>query len=68
MTLNNFTIGDIAPYASINGTFSSFLSYNLGVRRDEILLGNTDRLNPGNSYQAVSGLTSPRGTLALPFP
>lgn len=68
VTLNNFTIGDIAPYASINGTFSSFLSYNLGVRRDEVLLGNTDRLNPGNSYQAVSGLTSPRGTLALHSP
>jgi hypothetical protein len=68
VTLNNFTISDFAPYAAINGTLSSFLSYSLGVRRDEILFRNTDRLNPANSYQASSGLTSPRGTLAFHFP
>jgi hypothetical protein len=68
VTLNNFTIGDIAPCASINGTPWSFFSYSLSVRRDEILFDNTDRLTPGNSYQAVSGLTSPRGTLAFRFP
>jgi hypothetical protein len=68
VTLNNFTIGDIAPYASIHGTPWSFFSYSLGVRRDEILFGNTDRLTPGNSYQSISGLTSPRGTLAFRFP
>jgi hypothetical protein len=68
VTLNNFTIGDIAPYASINGMLSKFVSYSLGVRRDEIFFNNTDRLFPANSYQANSGLTSPRGTLAFHAP
>jgi hypothetical protein len=65
VTLNNFTIGDIAPYASVNGWLSRLFSYSLGVRRDEIFFNNTDRMVPGNSYQAHSGLTSPRGTLTL---
>jgi Carboxypeptidase regulatory-like domain len=68
LTLNTFTISDVAPYASVDGTFSSFLSYNLGVRRDEILFNNTDQLTPGNSYHEDSGLTSPRGTVAFHFP
>jgi Carboxypeptidase regulatory-like domain len=68
VTLNNFTIGDVAPYASINGTLSKFLSYSLGVRRDEIFFNNTDRLFRANSYQANTGLTSPRGTLAFHAP
>ena len=68
VTLNNFTIGNIAPYASINGTISRFVSYSLGVRRDEIFFNNTDQLFPANSYQANSGLTSPRGTLSFHAP
>jgi hypothetical protein len=68
VTLNNFTIGDVAPYASINGTLTKFVSYSLGVRRDEIFFNNTDRLFPANSYQADSGLMSPRGTLAFHAP
>ena len=68
VTVNNFTIGDVAPYASINGTLSKYVSYSLGVRRDEIFFNNTDRLIPANSYQANSGLTSPRGTLAFHAP
>jgi carboxypeptidase family protein len=68
VTLNNFTIGDIAPYASISGALSRFLSYNLGVRRDEIFFNNIDRLVPANSYQSNAGLTSPRATLAFHAP
>ncbi len=68
VTLNNFTIGDFAPYASINGTFSSIFSYSLGVRRDEVLFNNTDRLTASNSYASNSGLTSPRATAAFHFP
>jgi hypothetical protein len=68
VTLNNFTIGDIAPYASLNGTPVKFLSYSVGVRRDEIFFNNTDRRFPANSYQTNSGLTSPRGTLAFHAP
>jgi Carboxypeptidase regulatory-like domain len=68
VTLNNFIIGDVAPYASINGALAKFLSYSLGVRRDGIFFNNTDRLFPVNSYQTNLGLTSPRGTLAFHAP
>jgi hypothetical protein len=68
VTLNNFIIGEVAPYASINGTLSKFVNYSLGVRREEIFFNNTDRLFPANSYQANSRLTSPRGTLAFHAP
>jgi hypothetical protein len=68
VTLNNFTIGDVAPYASMSGAVSRFVSYSLGVRRDEVFFNNTDRLFPANSYQTSSGLTSPRGTLAFHAP
>ena len=68
VTLNNFTIGDAAPYAALNGVFSQFFSYSVGVRRDEIFFDNADRLVPGNSYRAQSGLTSPRATLTFHVP
>lgn len=68
VTLNTFTIADVAPYASINGALSQFVSYSLGVRRDEIFFSNTDKLIPSSSYQINSGLTSPRGTLAFHAP
>jgi len=68
VTLNTFTIGDEAPYASLNGSWSKFLTYNLGVRHDQIFFNNTDHLFPVNSYQRNSGFTSPRCTLALRAP
>lgn len=68
VTLNNFSIGDVAPYASIHGAVAKVLSYSLGVRRDGIFFNNTDRLFSANSYQTNSGLTSPRGTLAFHAP
>ncbi len=68
VTQNDFTIADAAPYASLNGELSWFLSYTVGLRRDEISFDNTDKLNPANSYQAHSGVTSPRGTLAFHAP
>jgi hypothetical protein len=68
VTLNNFSIADVAPYASINGAVAKVLSYSLGVRRDGIFFNNSDRLFPANSYQTNSSLTSPRGTLAFHAP
>ncbi len=68
VTLNHFTIGDVAPYASISGALSRFFSYTVGVRRDEIFFNNTDRLASANSYQSNQGLTSPRGTVAFHAP
>jgi hypothetical protein len=68
VTLNNFSIGDIAPYASVHGPLSRWFSYNLGVRRDEILFSNLDRVTLANSYQAHSSQTSPRATLSFHLP
>jgi hypothetical protein len=68
VTQNEFTIADAAPYASLNGGLSRFVSYSLGLRRDEISFDNTDKLNPANSYRAHSGVNSPRGTLVFHAP
>jgi hypothetical protein len=68
VTLNNFTIGEIAPYVSLNGSPWRFLDYSLGVRREQIFFDNTDKLVPANSYHANSGLTAPRGTVTLRAP
>jgi len=65
ITRNDFMIDDVAPYASLSGAPSRLLSYNLGIRRDEISFDNTNNLNPGTSYHSHSGVTSPRGTLTL---
>jgi len=68
VTLNNFSIGDIAPYASVHGPLSRWFSYNLGVRRDDILFSNLDRVTLANSYRAHSSQTSPRATLSFHLP
>lgn len=68
VTRNDFTISDVAPYVSIDGAISRFLSYNVGVRHDAISFHNTDRLIPGNSYDTVAGLTSPRSALSFRVP
>jgi hypothetical protein len=68
VTRNDFSIGDIAPYAAVHGPLWRFFSYNLGVRRDEILFNNLDRLIPANSYQAHSAQTSPRATFSFHAP
>ena len=68
VTLNNFGISDIAPYVSIHGPLSRWFSYNLGVRRDEVLFSNLDRITPADSYQAHSVQTSPRTTFSFHAP
>jgi hypothetical protein len=65
VTLNNFSIGEVAPYASVHGHLSRLFSYSLGLRRDEILFSNLDRLTPANSYHAHSAQTSPRATFSF---
>lgn len=68
VTRNNFTIRDLAPYVSLGGALSRFLNYSVGVRRDQVSVQNTDLLTAVNSYQANSGQTSPRVTLAFHAP
>jgi hypothetical protein len=62
ITANNVTIGDAAPYLSLDGSFAKYFHYNLGWRRDEIQFDNVDLLNPMNSYSTLVGLNSPKAT------
>jgi hypothetical protein len=59
ITRNDFTISDLAPYASVDGSISRFFTYGAG---------NQDRLTPVDSYETRAGLTSPRGTLSFRIP
>lgn len=68
VTRNDFTISDLAPYASVDGSVLRFFTCSLGVRHDEISFNSTDRLTPTDSYHTGAGLTSPRGTLSFRVP
>jgi hypothetical protein len=68
VTRNNFTITDLTPYASVDGSILRFFRYSLGVRHDDVSFSNVDLLMRANSYQASSSLTSPRGTISFQLP
>jgi hypothetical protein len=68
ITRNDFTISDLAPYTSVEGTVSRFFTYSAGVRHDALSFSNRDRLTPADSYETGAGLTSPRGTLSFRVP
>jgi hypothetical protein len=68
VTRNDFTISDLAPYASVEGAVSRFLTYSAGIRHDALSFSNRDRLTPADSYETGAGLTSPRGTLSFRVP
>jgi len=68
VTRNDFTIGDLAPYASVEGAVSRFFTYSAGIRHDALSFSNRDRLTPADSYETRAGLTSPRGTLSFRLP
>lgn len=64
VTANNVTIGDMAPYLSLDGSWKN-LHYDLGWRREEIEVDNSDLLHPANSYSALVGFNSPKATLSF---
>jgi hypothetical protein len=68
VTRNDFMISDLAPYASVAGSISRFLTYSAGARYDALSFSNKDRLTPADSYETGAGLTSPRGTLSFRVP
>jgi len=68
VTKNDFSITDLGSYASLSGSLSRFVSYTVGVRRDEISFDNADKMNPANSHGTHFGFTSPRGTVAFHLP
>ena len=68
LTRSDFTISDLAPYASVDGSISRFFTYRAGIRHDALSFSNQDRLTPADSYETSAALTSPRGTLSFQFP
>jgi len=68
VTANNVTLNDLAPYVAIDGKIASWLHYNLGYRRDQIGVANSDLLHSANSYRKWIGVNSPKSTLSLIAP
>jgi Carboxypeptidase regulatory-like domain len=67
-TRNDFTISDLAPYASVDGSISRFFTYSAGVRHDAPSFSIHDRLTPADSYETRTGLILPRGRLSFRVP
>jgi Carboxypeptidase regulatory-like domain len=61
---SNLTIGSVTPYVAAAGAMRC-LHYYLGWRRDEINIDNQDRLAPGNSFERLVGLNSPKATVSF---
>ena len=65
VTSNNLTLSFVEPFASIDGTASRYLHFNLGVRQEEVWMNNQDFINPQNSFNKLATLTLPKATLTL---
>ena len=62
---NNVTIAPVTPFVAGQGTLDTHFSYYLGLRRDEIAIGNQDLMTPANSWSKLVGLTSPKATVSF---
>ncbi len=64
VTENNLTINDAAPFAAVSGRLLGHLRYSLGWRQDEVKVGNTDLVNPANSFDQLASVSNPKGTIS----
>ena len=60
---NNVTIREVAPYIAVRGDLGSHVHFYAGLRHDEIEIGNTDKLQPVNSFDEWKGFESPKATV-----
>jgi hypothetical protein len=65
VTSNNVTLSFVEPFVSLDGTVSRYLHFNLGVRQEAVWMDNQDLINPKNSFNRLSTLTLPKGTLTV---
>ncbi len=65
VTSNNLAMSFVEPFASLDGTASRYLHFNLGLRQEEVWMNNQDLLNPQNSFNKLATLTLPKATLTL---
>ena len=61
----DLTLGFAAPYASLDGSLTRFLHYDIGVRQEEVFFDNVDKIAAANSFDTRQGLTLPKGTFTI---
>jgi len=62
---NDLTLGFVTPFVSVDGALTHFLHYDVGLRREEVLFDNVDKMASANSFTQLAGLTLPKGTLTF---
>jgi hypothetical protein len=67
VTSNDLTLGFVAPFFSIDGALGRWFHYDLGVRREEVKFNNVDKMVAANSFDKLTGITLPKGTITF-FP
>jgi hypothetical protein len=65
VTSNNLTLSFIEPFFAFDGSATRYLHFNLGVRQEEVWMNNQDLITPQNSFDRLSSLTLPKGTLSI---
>lgn len=65
VTSNNLTLSFVEPYFAFDGSATRYLHFNLGVRQEEVWMNNQDLITPQNSFDRLSSLTLPKGTLSI---
>jgi hypothetical protein len=65
VSANNITIGDVSPYAALEGAVVKYFRYYLGWRRDEVHFNNDDLLVPAHSLQSWVGVNNPKATVSF---
>jgi hypothetical protein len=65
VTSNNLTMSFLEPFVALDGSASRYLHFNLGVRQEEVWMNNQDLLTPQNSFNRLSSLSLPKGTLSI---
>lgn len=65
VTSNNLTLSFVEPFASLDGVVAKHFHYDLGVRQEQVWMGNQDVINPQNSFNRLATLTLPKGTFTV---
>ena len=65
VTSNNLTLSFVEPFFAFDGSATRYLHFNLGVRQEEVWMDNRDLITPQSSFNRLSSLTLPKGTLSI---
>jgi hypothetical protein len=65
VTSNDLTLGFATPYASLDGKFTRYFHYDIGVRQEEVFFDNVDKTVAANSFTTQQGLTLPKATFTI---